>query len=422
MSNTLKRNVLTALFDPFGSTDSESSYRPHLSTRAWGIPLLLGIGLLVASFAGWAAEPEQFYYSYLVGWSFSLTIALGALFFVMVNHVVRSKWWVVVRRVPEMLAWSFPVLAILGIPLLFGTHDLYHWTHEELYVEGTPYYDPILAGKRAYLNLPFFYVRLAIYFVVWTTISYLLYKLTLKQDVEGKRDGSIQKRLRFHSAWGIPVYAVTTAFASYDILMSLDPHWFSTIFGVYFWAGSFMSALAMTIILYMSAQRGGSLKEVVTAEHYQDLGKLLFGFMAFWAYIAFSQYMLIWYGNIPEETLWYRHRFEHGWQYHSYALIFGHFAIPFVLMLPRFVKRSKVLLPFWAVWLLIMHFVDLHWIVQPVHEHFFGGHAGFHWLDFTSWLGIFCLFVGLVLFRMSRHSLVPQNDPYLEKSLHFHNV
>jgi hypothetical protein len=232
-------------------------------------------------------------------------------------------------------------------------------------------------------------------------------------------DPLIPAQLRKVSAWGLPVLAVTATFASFDLLMSLDPHWFSTIFGVYFFAGAMWATFAILVLVNLAFQRGNvGLVNVVTTEHYHDLGKFMFGFTVFWAYIAFSQYMLIWYGNIPEETLWYRHRLEYGWEYNSLALLVMHFIIPFLILLPRSTKRSVPVLAVMGVWFLIMHWFDLHWLALPVLHH----DAMFHWLDFTAWLGLFGLFVGAFLFRLARHSLIPRNDPYLSESLHFHNT
>jgi hypothetical protein len=324
---------------------------------------------------------------------------------------------VVVNRINEALVWAFPLLLVLGLPLLFGMHDLYHWTHEELYDPNSPQYDEILAGKRAYLNMPFWSVRILFYFAVWTLISYRLYTFSLRQDVDP--DPEIQQKLRNTSAWGLPLLAVTTAFASYDILMSTDPHWFSTIFGVYFFAGGALGGVATITLLTLLLQRtGGMLRNVVTAEHYHDLGKYLFGFTVFWAYIAFSQYMLYWYGGIPEETVWFQHRLMGGWGWHSAVLVLFHFLVPFLILLPQVTKRSTVVMSVMSIWLLGMHWVDMHWVVLPVLR----DSGGFHWLDFTCWLGLTGIFAGALMYRLSRHPLVPQNHPYLGDSLRFENM
>lgn len=419
MKDTVQRSsFLTWLLDPFRSTTeaTERTYQFTGDPRSWLTPLAIGVALLVISAVGWAINPDQFYFSYLIGWVFCLTLSVGALFFVLFQHLTRAQWSVVVRRLSESLLWGFPLLIILGIPILFGMHDLYHWTHEELYDPSSPQYDEVLAGKRAYLNTPFWLVRVAFYLGIWTFISYKLYKLSVQQDVDPGAD--IPSRQRTVSAWGLLVTGVTTAFASYDLLMSLDPHWFSTIFGVYFFAGAMLAIHSLLTITAIVLQRGGMLEEVITREHYQDLGKYMFGFVVFWAYIAFSQYMLIWYAGIPEETVWYRHRLEHGWGYFSAVLLLGHFVIPFLLLLPRFVKRAIPFMAVMSIALLVMHWFDIFWISMPVlHEH-----GTFHWLDLTCWLGLTSLFLGVFVYRLSRHGLVPQNDPNLATSLRFENT
>ena len=424
---TPKSSTLAWLVDPLRPTrdGTEESYRFAGSQAAWMAPAGLGLVLLVLSFVGWAVNPRMFYFSYLVGWTFCLTISLGALYFLFFHHLTKATWQITVQRLAESLAWGFPLLAVLSIPIfVFGMHDLYHWTHAELYTPGAPGYDPVIAGKRAYLNTPFFYARLVLYFVAWTWIAHRLYTLSVRHDV--RTDYETPFKLRRVSAWGLPLTAVTTAFASYDLLMSLAPHWYSTIFGVYLFAGAAFVVFAVLVLAAALLQRaGGMLRRTVTAEHYHDLGKWMFGFTVFWAYIAFSQYMLIWYAGIPEETVWFRHRLEHGWGWHSVMLLIFHFIVPFVVLLPRFTKRLVPVLSFMAVWFLVMHWFDLHWIAMPaMGEGTAEGYvpAGFHWLNFTTWLGLAGIYFGAFIWRLGRHPLVPQNDPKLSESLAFENV
>lgn len=419
MARTLKRAGLGALLaDPYGPTAdrADGKYRPADNPRMWMIPAVVGGLLLVVALIGWVVDPHQFYFSYLVGWMFCVSISLGSLFFIVIQHLTRARWSVVIRRIAESLAMSMPLLAVLSIPVFLGIHDLYHWSHEELHDPTSPDYDGLVAGKSPYLNVPFFIVRCVIYLAVWSYLAIRFYGLSLSQDVEP--DPAIPAKQRFTSAWGLAALAITTAFASYDFLMSTDPHWFSTIFGVYLFSGSFWVALAAMTIVGLLVQRVNfGLRGIVTTEHFHDLGKLMFGFTVFWAYIAFSQYMLIWYGNIPEETVWYRHRLEEGWEYHSLILLVFHFIAPFIILLPRATKRMRPVLAVMAVWFFVLHWFDLHWLVMPVLHH----HAGFHWLDFAAWLGLFGIFAAAFMFRLGRHGLVPRNDPYLAESLHFQN-
>lgn len=419
MSTSPEQNAsLTWLVDPLRSTReaAERSYRAVGDRRAWLVPTALGVAFLAISLLALWQSPDDFFFAYLAGWSFLLTTALGGLFFLIFHHLTRASWSVTINRINESLIWAFPLLFVLGLPLLFGMHDLYHWTHTELYDPSSPEYDEILAGKRAYLNTPFWAARMVFYFVVWTLVSYRLYTFSLRQDLDA--DPDIPAKLRSTSAWGLPLTAVTVAFASYDILMSTDPHWFSTIFGVYFFSGGIMSAVA-TIILVAALlqQTGGRLQGIITKEHYQDLGKYLFGFVVFWAYIGFSQYMLYWYGGIPEEIVWYQHRLQNGWEWHSAFLLGLHFVIPFLVLLPRSTKRALPILSVMAVWLIGMHWFDMHWVVFPVLRE----SGGFHWVDFTCWLGLTGVFAGALMYRLSRHPLVPQNHPSLSTSLHFEN-
>ena len=426
MADSLQRSSLpTWLIDSHAPTANraEAPYRYTGGSVAFMAPVLIGVALVaVSAFIGWSDSfREQFYFSYLIGWTFCLSLALGALFVVLIKHLTKAYWVVALRRIPEALAASFPLLAVLFIPILFGLFDesglYHHWTAPGIDDPADAHYDEVLAGKVAYLNIPFFLIRTALYFAVWMVISSRLYALSLRQDVED--DPSIPARQRRISAWGLPLLAVTTAFASFDFLMSLDPHWFSTIFGVYFFAGAFLAAFSLMALSAILLQRAGMLRDIVTKEHYHDLGKFMFGFVVFWAYIAFSQYMLYWYGGIPEETAWFRHRMEHGWESHSAVLLVAHFILPFLILLPRGVKRSIPLLGVMAVWLLVMQWYDHHWLAIPVlHQ----DHATFHWLDLSCWIGLFGLFGGAFVWRLSRHPLVPQGDPLLGKSLRFENV
>ncbi len=424
MASTLRSSALaTWLLDPFEATvdaHADATFRLREGSKPWFIPLLASLAFLVIAAVGWVVDPQRFYFAYLVGWMFCVTLSLGGLFFVMIHHLTKSHWAVVVRRIAEVLAMSFPVLLLLSIPIFIGMHDLFHWTHLDLYDPTSPEFDPVLAGKRSFLNTPFFIVRVLLYFALWTLISYRLYKLSVRQDVDPAMD--IPALQRKTSAWGIPVFALTISFASYDLLMSLDPHWFSTIFGVYIFAGAFWSAVAFIAIVGILLQRMGVLRGVVTKEHYHDLGKWMFAFTVFWAYIAFSQYMLIWYANLKEETIWFLHRMEHGWGYHSAVLLALHFILPFIILLPRSAKRSLPLLSIMAVWFFIMQWFDLHWLALPGLTTLHPEQATFSWIDITAWLGLFGLFVSLFLYRLGRHSLVPVNDPRLPKSIAFENV
>ena len=357
------------------------------------------------------ASKAHFYFSYLTAYLFWLSLGLGALFFVLVQYAVKAGWSIVVRRLAENIMIALPALALLAVPLLYGTHELFHWTHTHV-VEA----DPLLKGKSAYLNLPFFHVRGAVYFVVWSGLALLFYRGSIKQDRSGDR--GISHRLRGLSYPGILLFVLTQTFAAFDWLMSLDPHWFSTMHGVYFFAGSMIAIYGFLAVVAGGMRLSGLLTEAVTAEHHQDIGKFLFGFVIFWTYIAYSQYMLYWYANIPEETMWFTHRWTGGWKAVSVALGVGHFAIPFFFLMSRHIKRRPALLTLAGLWLLAMHYLDLYWQVMPTTLHH-GPH--FSLLDLSAMLAVGGTVLTVFFVQLRRHSMVPARDPRLAESLAHQN-
>lgn len=426
MASTANRSALltTVFLDPLEPTRAtDPAFRFGGAKRAATIAGAVGFIGLVLMLVGLFTDSHQFFFSYLIGWTVAVGLGLGGLFFVVIHHLVKAKWSIVLRRMAEAMAYTLPALFVLGIPLfVFGMHDVYHWTHHELIDPASPEYDYLIAGKASYLNVPFFLARMVLYFAIWSYMAYRLYSLSVQHDVTG--DHLLLNKMRRVASWGLPLLAVSAAFFSYDVLMSLDPHWFSTIFGVYFFSGFYGATFATLVLLASGLQRmGGALDGVVTTEHYQDLGKYMFGFTVFWAYIAFSQYMLIWYGNIPEETVWFRHRLSHGWEYHSAALLIFHFILPFFILITRGAKRVVPVLAIMAVWFLIMHGFDIHWLSQPVLDTLEGNHhAGISAISIASFVGFVGLFFALVLLRLGRHSLVPERDPGLATSIHFQNA
>ncbi|MBX7152647.1 hypothetical protein K1X84_13480 [bacterium] len=368
-----------------------------------------GIGL-AASAAGYFIDPKQFYFSYLTAFVFWASIGIGGLFFTLLHHLVGATWSIVLRRIAETTATSLPVMLILFIPVVLGMHDLYHWTHTEV-VAG----DAILQRKSGYLNIPFFLIRTVAYFTVWTVFGWMLYKMSLKQD-NGDQSGN--ERMRTLSAPGMILFALSTTYAAYDWLMSLDPHWYSTIFGVYYFAGGLLGVLSFFAVFALYLRKKSVLAETITVEHYHDLGKLLFGFTIFWAYIGFSQFFLIWYANIPEETVYYLHRWEGSWKYVSLLLIFGHLMLPFLALIARAPKRNLNVLKVIGFWLLFMHWVDIHWMVLPtLHHH----GVSLSWMDLTAMMGVGGIFLWFFWQRFSANALVPKGDPRLEASIHIVN-
>ncbi len=376
----------------------------------------VGALALVATFALGLAHPHELYSSYLLAFFYWLTLALGGLFFVLLQFATRAGWSVVVRRVAEHVSGTLPLFALLFVPLALAVGQLYHWSEA-----GAMDHDPILAGKEPYLNEGFFIARGVVFVLAWAFLGWWFRRRSLAQDVS--HDPGTTRFLQSASAPALIVYAVTLTFASFDWVMSLDPHWYSTIFGVYIFAGSTVAIFSLVSLLSMALERGkggsgGPLAGLVTVEHYHDLGKLLFGFVVFWAYIGFSQFMLIWYANIPEETLWYRHRLEHGWEVVTVLLVVTHFVIPFFYLILRKTKRNRGLYAIGCLWMLAVHWLDLFWLIKPA----VGAGPVPTLLDGLAFLGIGGLFLAALAWLMRKPATVPVGDPRLGESLSFENV
>lgn len=370
------------------------------------IALVAGLLFTLLTAVGAFTDPRMFFASWLTSFAFWTTILLGALFFVMLQHATAAVWSVVTRRAAEALSLALPVMLLCFIPLLFGLHDLYHWSHTEEVAS-----DHLLAWKAPYLNTTFFIVRGLLFFAAWIVLAWVLHRRSVRQDVDG--DVSHTLAMRKISAGGIFLFAFTVTFAGFDWLMSLNPHWYSTIFGVYVFVGGFLTSMAVLMLIFQALRGQGMLADVVGIEHHHDFGRMLFAFTVFWAYIAGSQYYLIWYANIPEETVWFLTRWENGWKPVSLALIFLHFLVPFLALLFFRVKRNALLLRIIAGLLVVMHFVDMFWIVMPT----FGPGVRFSWMHLTSALGIGGLVLSAFWLRYTAHRAVPVGDPHLADSI-----
>jgi hypothetical protein len=369
------------------------------------------VGAIACAVLG-AANPKQFFYSWLVSFLFFCSLALGGLFFVLIQYASQGGWGIVLRRIGETIFVTLPVMAALFVPLLFGLHDLYEWSHHDAVAR-----DALLRWKAPFLNVPFFLIRAGLYFVIWSVIAIMYYRGSRGQDVTG--DPAVSARLRRLAGPALIVLALTQTFAAIDWIMSLTPHWYSTMFGVYFFAGSFVGFIALLSVVVVAMRSAGLLDTMISAEHLHDVGKFLFAFTAFWAYIAFSQFFLMWYANLPEETIWYKARIEGSWLSISILLMMGHFVAPFFYLMGRSVKRNGATLALGGAWLLIMHFVDLYWQVMPtLHPEGFRPSL----LDAAAFVTVGGCFVAAAGWLMRRQALVPLRDPRLAESLAFENV
>ena len=479
-----------------------------LGERAWpvyNIAKIAGfVGIIGGVLLGYFLDPgfRRFYFAYLVSFMFFLSIALGALIFVLLQHLTRAGWSVSVRRSAEGLATTMPILLALSAPVLLSVliqkGDLYRWAQplshraDTMHAEGgtqsaagvaeeqgaagahqgtqgappaaqphggepahagaaagaaddhhaantVPPLDELTLAKRPMLNPWFFTVRIVFYFAVWTAIALWYWRRSAEQD----RTGAIEltERMQERSAPLLLVLGLTITFAAFDLIMSLDPHWFSTMMGIYYIVGCILASFAALILCLGMLQRLGYLRRSVTVEHYHDLGKWLFGFVFFWGYIAFSQYMLIWYANIPEETAWYARRgastaAEHmyppdgngplnGWVVVSLILLFGQFIIPFVGLMSRHVKRRRPILMFWAAWVLVFHWVDLYWLIMPELDvnHATGmSRVHFGVVELLCFLGVGGIFLATYLRFLAKNALRPLHDPRIDESVIFQNI
>ncbi len=377
------------------------------------LALASGVAFAVGMLAGFAPgmDGRRLAGSYLVGLIFVTTISIGALAWILLLHLTGAVWSVVVRRLLENLTRPIPWIAGMFIPVALNLSRIYAWADPSRVAS-----DHELSRKAVWLNPTFFDIRAVIYFAAWSLIAWRMTQLSTQQDQS--RDRSIRRRMVGSSAWGLLLLAHTASLAGFDWLMSIDPHWTSTMFGVYFWAGSILGSLATLTLLTIGCRSAGWLGEAVSVEHLHDLGKLLFGFVIFWAYIAFCQYFLIWYANFPEETRWYAIRREGTWNALSWALVLGHFAVPFLLLLFRATKRNPVWLALVAGWILIFHYIDLYWIIMPGCQR---AASGPNWLDLSILVMLVSICGAIVAWAGRTRPLLPIGDPRLAESMAFHN-
>jgi len=359
--------------------------------------LLIGIFGIVACLAGLLMNGQQFYRSYLIAYLFWLGIALGCLPLLMIHHLAGGLWGFAIRRILESGTRTLLLMGLMFVPILAGMHHLYEWTHSEVVAA-----DQALSHKSAYLNVPFFVVRAIVYFGAWLTLSHFLNAWSEAQDRTG--DPALGRRFQLLSAVGILVYSLTLTFASIDWAMSIEPHWFSTIYGMLFIAGQVLSTLAF--VIPTTAFIGKDL-EFCGKDVLHDLGNLTLAFVMLWAYLSFSQFLIIWAGNLPEEIPWYLHRGRNGWQWIAALLALWGFAIPFLLLLARGNKRKREVLTGIAIFILVMRIVDMVWLIAPAFRPAFS----VHWLDVACLAGVGGIWLSAFFTQLPKRSLLPLRDP-----------
>ncbi len=370
---------------------------------AW---ILLIVGVLLYG-AGYLIDAKRSAFNNAIGFLFLASVASGSIFLVALEYLAGAVWSVPMRRVNEFLGGLVAVVPFLAIPLLFHLHDLFHWSHVEASAG-----DTLLTGKAPYLNVNFFIIRFVAVFLLWNLFYFLFTRNSTKQDsTRDPRLTTINARL---GAAFMPVFAITVTLTAVDWAMSLEPHWYSTILGVYYFSGTVLAALAAATYTVIKFHENGYLPNL-RRDHFYSLGALMFAFINFWAYIAFSQFLLIWYANLPEETFWFMKRWKDGWEYVSILLIVVHFVVPYFALLTQDSKMDLKRLKLMAIWILFAHLLDMYWLVMPA----YGNGIPFGWME----IGFPILLVGLVLvvlsYKVKHNNLVPVGDPKLERGLSF---
>jgi hypothetical protein len=410
-----KANKASSASESVGDNISGTELAGGLVSKG-GAVAAVGLGISVVLGMMQNDSFRRFSFSYLTAYMWALTVVLGGVFWVTLQHLVNAKWSIALRRMGELIANAAPVFGLLALPILvpvlLGHDTLYVWA-DHAKVEA----DHALHQKAGYLNPQFFLIRMVFYFGFWTLLSRYLLKQSVAQDKAGAAD--VSQRLQRASGPGMILFALTLTFFAIDLVMSLDPYWFSTIFGVYYFASCVLAINSTLVLAQVWLQSRGRLTKSLSDEHLHDLGKMMFAFTVFWAYIGFSQFMLIWYANIPEETAWFKERISGEWLDLSWGLVLLHFVVPFFGLLSRQVKRNRKWISFWAIWILVEIYVDMYWLIMPNLK---AEEIPVSLLDVTCWIGMAGALVAAIAVSAKNVNLLPVNDPRLPRSMAFENI
>jgi hypothetical protein len=386
--------------------DSADTAIPELAGLQARAALVGGVAVAL-SLIGLFVNPTQFLQSYLMAYVWCLGATLGCLALGMIHQLSGGEWGVLIRRPIGAASRVLPVLTGLFLPIAVGMSRLYSWTDANLVA-----HDEVLQHKHLYLNVPFFLVRAAVYFAAWNGLAFFLNRWSLQQD--SNPDPRIARRMQKLSGAGLVIYGLTVTFASFDWLMSLDPHWFSTMYGVLMMGGQGLTGIAFLILVVVWLSRRPPLRAIVLPSHLHDLGNLMLAFTMLWAYFAFSQYLIIWAGNLPAEIDWYLHRSYTSWRIIALALVVTHFAVPFVLLLSRRIKRQAELIVKVAGWVLVVRLLDLLWLVAPAFHH--DGMA-ISWMDVTLPIGLGGVWLAAFVRQLRGRAILPVHDPEFDETL-----
>lgn len=367
---------------------------------------LLGLGVLGLAVLGAGAllDREQFFRSYLVAFMFWGGVAFGCFGLVALNHIAGGRWGIVIRRICEAGMRTLPLVTVLFVPILFGMHELYEWTHADHVA-----HDPVLQFKASwYLNTTYFVIRAIIYFTILLVMARAMLRVSAEQDATGKVD--TVRRLQMLGRGAIILYVLLMTFAAVDWMMSIEPHWYSTIYGLLVVAGQVLSAFAFAIVILTLLAEHDPVARVANSERFHDLGKMLLAFVMVYAYFAFSQFLIIWSGNIPEETPWYLKRIGGGWVVLAILLPAFHFFLPFFVLLSRKLKQNPRRLIVVALLMLLMRLLDLYWMIMPA---FSPGVFALHWMDVAAVLGVGGVWLAAFLWQFQGRPVLPLHDPAL---------
>jgi hypothetical protein len=394
--------VTTAALDFSVSTELRADLRAW-RTRA-AIAGVIGAALCAV---GFFQSPTQFYRSYLWSYLFVVGLSVGSLTWLMLQYLTGGAWGVVIRRPCEAAARTLPLVALMFAPILIGIPNLYQWSHAKAVAA-----DEVLQHKHVYLNTPFFLGRAALYLGGWLLLSWLFNRWSAAEDLDGR--GPAHRKMGAMAGPGLIFWGFSVTFMAIDWVLSIDPHWFSTMFGLLFMVGQGLTAMAFLITLMVLLSYRRPMSEILTPRHLHDLGKFLLALVMVWAYFSFSQFLIIWAGNLPKEIPWYIERLRGGWQYVGLALVLGHFALPFALLLSRDLKRNFKLLAGIAFFVLLMRLVDLYWLVAP---DFTKGPFSPSWMDVAAPAGVVGLWLACFLWQLEKRPLMPLHDPQLQEAL-----
>jgi hypothetical protein len=365
------------------------------------------VALAVAAAAALTGGADQFFRSYLLGFVFWNGIGLGCLAVLMLQFVTGGAWGVAIRRLLESATRTLPLTAIAFLPLALGLSRLYEWTHADVVAK-----DELLQKKSLYLNVPFFLSRALLYFVLWLGVAWFLNRLSLRED--SSPDRAVLRRLQLTGAGGLVVYALTVTFASIDWVMSLEPHWYSTMYGVIFMVGQALGGMALVVATLVLLSKRRPFAEFIQPSHFHDLGKMLFAFVMFWAYVSYSQYLIVWSGNLPEEIPWYLARFRGGWGWLGLAVLVLQFVVPFGLLLSRTANRNPRILFGAAALVVAVRFADICWLVLPA---FSPRRFALHWMDLLVPAGLGGVWIAVFAWQIPKRPLLPAGDPEFAEAL-----